>query len=233
MNIKSKLMLLGLACIFTTAIAIVIVGAWQGNVFSSRAKIEANKLIAADLDHITENIYNLVKAQDESIQQKVNHDLNVARYVLNSTGPIYLSAEIVSWQTVNQYTQEKHRADVPKLKVGTQWLGKNRHMWVETPVVDTIKALVGGTATIFQRINDKGDMLRVATNVEKKDGSRAIGTYIPAINPDGAPNPVVASIMNGEAYRGIAYVVNAWLCHCLRADLRCRGGPDRRPLRGG
>ena len=49
-----------------------------------------------------------------------------------------------------------------------------------------------------------------ALNVEKLDGSRAIGTYIPAVSPDGTPNPVVSSILRGETFNGRAYVVNAW-----------------------
>jgi len=53
-------------------------------------------------------------------------------------------------------------------------------------------------------------MLRVCTNVKTSDGLRAIGTYIPRINPDGNPNPVLASILQGKTYRGRAYVVNAW-----------------------
>ena len=203
-------MLLGLGCIFVTASAMVIVGVWQGNVFSARAKQEAARLVDADLDHITASVYSLIKAQDESIQQKVNHDLTVARYILNISGETYLSSEIVPWRAINQLTHEETRIDIPKLKVNMQWLGQNRMMWEETPVVDVIKRLVGGTATIFQRISDEGDMLRVATNVQKQDGTRAIGTFIPAVNPDGTQNPVVSALMRGETYRGIAYVVNAW-----------------------
>ena len=76
-------------------------------------------------------------------------------------------------------------------------------------VVDKVKTLVGGTCTIFQRMNDAGDMLRVCTNV-KKDGTRAIGTYIPAVNPDGKPNPVIAALLRGETYVGRAFVVDDW-----------------------
>ncbi len=53
-------------------------------------------------------------------------------------------------------------------------------------------------------------MLRVATNVLTLDGDRAIGTYIPAVDPDGVPNPVIAAVMRGETFRGNAYVVNNW-----------------------
>ena len=52
-------------------------------------------------------------------------------------------------------------------------------------------------------------MLRVATSVEK-DGARAIGTYIPAVGPDGKPNAVVATVLKGDTYNGVAYVVDTW-----------------------
>ena len=61
----------------------------------------------------------------------------------------------------------------------------------ESPIVDAIQKVAGGTCTIFQRMNSAGDMLRVSTNVVKKDGARAIGTYIPRKNPAGRPNPVL------------------------------------------
>lgn len=210
MRIKSKLMLLGIMTILCCAFAMVVVGIWQGRLFSQRAGQEAQKLIDADLDHITESVYNLIKSQDESIQQKVNHDLNVARYVLSQEGQVSFSGTMVKWTATNQFNAETSEVTLPQFLVGGKWLGMNRNLTVETPVVDKVKRLVGGTATIFQRMNDQGDMLRVATNVEKLDGTRAIGTYIPARNPDGQPNPVISAIMKGEVYRGIAYVVNAW-----------------------
>ena len=79
-----------------------------------------------------------------------------------------------------------------------------------SPIVDDVQDMVGGTATIFQRMNEAGDMLRVCTNVLKTDGTRAIGTYIPAVNPNGTANPVIASVLAGKTYRGRAYVVNKW-----------------------
>ena len=69
--------------------------------------------------------------------------------------------------------------------------------------MDRVQQLVGGTCTIFQRL--EGDrLLRISTNVLRADGSRAVGTYIPA------SSEVARAIFRGETYRGRAYVVNAW-----------------------
>ncbi|MFN8458011.1 MAG: bacteriohemerythrin [Anaerolineae bacterium] len=116
----------------------------------------------------------------------------------------------MTWTAVNQLTQEAITIELPKMQIGETWLGQNQDFVVETPIVDKIKGVVGGVSTIFQRMNDQGDMLRVATNVDKGDGTRAIGTYIPAMNPDGSPNPIIVAALRGQTYQGMAYIVNTW-----------------------
>jgi methyl-accepting chemotaxis protein len=121
-----------------------------------------------------------------------------------------LDNETVSWDAVNQLTKQTRKVDLPKMSVGSQWLGQVTDTNTSSPVVDEVQTLVGGTCTVFQRMNAAGDMLRVCTNVQKLDGTRAIGTYIPAINPDNSPNPVVATVLKGETFVGRAFVVNQW-----------------------
>src|SRR5262249_28723736 len=81
-----------------------------------------------------------------------------------------------------------------------------------TPAVDAVRP-VGGDATIFQRINDAGDMLRIATTVAEADGRRAIGTFIPA-RQDDHPNAVIDTVLAGNVFVGRAFVVNRW---CIAA----------------
>ncbi len=70
------------------------------------------------------------------------------------------------------------------LRVGTTVLNGNLE------IVDGIKRITGGTATIFQ-----GDT-RIATNVLKPDGSRAVGTKL-------APGPAHEAVLgHGRPYRG-------------------------------
>lgn len=161
--------------------------------------------------HQTDGTLRLVTAQSDAIQARVDADLEVARYVMAGTGEVALDADApVAWSAINQFTRDVVELELPQMTVGGTWLGQNADLSSPTPVVDEVFGLVGGTTTIFQRMNAEGDMLRVATNVETLDGTRAIGTYIPAVNPDGVPNVVVDAVLSGETYRGIAFVVNAW-----------------------
>ncbi len=94
----------------------------------------------------------------------------------------------VAWDVLHSYGTEFHAAD-GKLYAGQQVLNG-----FFAPV-DRIQALVGGTATIFM-----GDE-RIATNVKKPDGSRAIGTKL-------APGPVYErTLRQGLAFRGEAQIL--------------------------
>ena len=61
-------------------------------------------------------------------------------------------------------------------------------------LVDDVVKQAGGTATIF--VKNGEEFVRVATNVKKEDGSRAIGTIL---DPKGK---AIASIQKNEAFYG-------------------------------
>lgn len=210
LRLGAKISLLGAGSALILALALLGLAAWQSNQYNMLAQKAVDDLIYADLDHITQGIYTLVKTVNDAVQQQVNDNLRVARHLLSAAGEVSLDAETVLWPAVNQFTGERRDVRLPKMLVGGHWLDQNTDSAVETIVVDAVTRLVGDTATIFQRMNDRGDMLRVATTIKTADGKRAIGTYIPAINPDGQTNPVIASVLRGETYRGRAFVVNAW-----------------------
>lgn len=209
MLLREKILALSVGGIILTAASLVGVGTWQANTFGTVAEREAGRIVDADLDHLTTSAYNLVQSQDDAVQQKVNGDLNVARDLLASTGAVNFRRQL-TWTATNQVSQDTAKVSLPRMQFGKTWLGQNSDAGTATPVVDDVKALVGGAATVFQRLNKQGDMLRVATNVTKADGTRAIGTYIPATGADGQPNLVVAALLKGKTYRGSAFVVDTW-----------------------
>jgi len=77
---------------------------------------------------------------------------------------------------------------LPAIYFGTTKMNNNFDL------VDSIRKEKGGTATIFVRSGN--DFVRVATNVKKDDGSRAIGTLL---DPKGK---AIAAVSKGESFYG-------------------------------
>lgn len=210
LRLSVKVALLGAGSVVATAAVLVTLAVWQSGQYQTLAQHEVDRLLEADLDHITQGVRNLVRTEDEAVQQQVDCNLNVARHILAGAGGVSLSDEATLWKAINQFTNTSMEIQLPRMLVGGQWLRPNTAPDVTTPVVDDVKVLVGDSATIFQIMNEHGDMLRVATTITGPNGERAIGTYIPATNPDGTANPVIAAVLEGRTYHGRAFVVDAW-----------------------
>jgi methyl-accepting chemotaxis protein len=211
LKIKSKIisLVLGAALLQVVATCAAILLLQQQA--SSDVTQELNVLMRKNISQIARDVYRMAETANGLVQQQVASGLQVARDLMSRQGTPALSTDkTVSWQAVNQLTKAVVPVTLPELTVGGVWLGQNRDPNASSPLVDDVKRLSGVTSTIFQRMNSEGDMLRVATNVEGADHKRAIGTYIPAVNPDGKPNPVVAAVLRGETFHGRAFVVNAW-----------------------
>jgi methyl-accepting chemotaxis protein len=167
-------------------------------------------LVQDEIAQIARSVYALAETANELIQKRLDHGLTLTRDLANQRGRIALSEETVAWQAKNELTGEPQTLSLPKLMFGDTWLGQNQDPKVATAVVDEVQRQSGVAATLFQRMNPQGDMLRVATTVEGADHARDLGTYIPALGPDGKPNPIVAAVLRGETFRGRALHANAW-----------------------
>lgn len=210
MKLKTRLLIIGTLLTILPLLLAGVLTAYQNQHIVSVVSEEANRSAREDLDHIATNVYEMCQAQQELLEQNLEHSQNVTTYVLQNAGKVHLLEETVAWNAVNQFSKASQSVMLPKMAVGSNWLGQNTNLSQESPIVDEVKKLVSGTCTIFQRMNDAGDMLRICTNVETLDGKRAIGTFIPYTNPDGTPNPVVRSLIEGKRYIGRAFVVNKW-----------------------
>jgi methyl-accepting chemotaxis protein len=211
LKIKHKIIALAtLTAILPVVVILILIGIQKFHV-DKEIRTEMETLLEDKVMAVSKDIYHMCKIAQSVLQERVDKNLNVAREVVKNHGGLSLSpTETVTWQAVNQLSKATQNISLPKFNAGREWLEQVRDFGVRASVVDEVKDLVGGTCTIFQRMNEEGDMLRVATNVAKLDGARGIETYIPARNPDGAPNPVVSKVLTGQKYEGRAYVVNAW-----------------------
>jgi len=83
--------------------------------------------------------------------------------------------------------------NVPALYFGETKMNNN------FALVDEVQKQAGGTATIFVKSGD--EFVRIATNVRKGDGSRAIGTIL---DPKGK---AFAAVAKGKSYFGEAKIL--------------------------
>jgi signal transduction histidine kinase/DNA-binding response OmpR family regulator len=68
-------------------------------------------------------------------------------------------------------------------------------------IVDAVKQMMGGTATIFLRRGDR--FVRITTNVQRDDGSRAVGTEL---DPKGK---AIEKIRQGKSFYGVVNILGS------------------------
>lgn len=141
--------------------------------------------------------YNAILMYDQTMRQKLDGDLALFSSNLKARGGLLFDDNNTREVAMtNQVTQHAETKKIPQLQLGVSYLNDS------VDIVDSISAISGSLATIFQLVDDK--LLRISTTVKKADGKRATGTYIPS------DSPVYKAIMAGETFRGKAFVVSDW-----------------------
>lgn len=196
------------ALLATVTVAILVLINERGT--SKSVSDEVISLMQERLARSAEKTYSICQLSQDYVQRAVDTSLNFGHTVLRQSGGVEVSSKTKTWNALNQYSQVRTPISAPLWSVGGVALSGDRSLEHHIPIIDDITKQTGETVTLFQRVNPQGDMLRVATSVVAADGQRAIATFIPAIMPDGSRNQLIQTVLSGNAYRGRAYVVNAW-----------------------
>lgn len=207
-NLHNKLVgIVLMGTMLPVVVIVLVITLSHGSTISSIDR-EIDQLVHAHLRSIARGIRDFCDTTNDVVQEQVDQSLVAARVLLKRAGGVTLGRELVRWRAIDQETKQGQLLELPRALVGGRWLGQNADPEQPTPFIDEVVELMGGTSTIFQRMNARGDMLRVATNVPDSDGRRAVGTFIPAVGADGAPTAVVSTVLGGNVYRGQAKVVD-------------------------
>ena len=164
----------------------------------------------SDMNHIAESTSAMCQAYQQALLEQSKLAIRTAGRVADTHGKIIINNESpVAWTAVNQENKAAQEIKLPSLRVGDVQFARNDDPSAPTPLVDEIRQTTQTTCTVFQRMNEQGDMLRIATNVINKEGKRAVGTFIPAVGESGK-NAVLEKTLKGETYIGRAFVVDGW-----------------------
>ena len=145
-----------------------------------------------DMRHVAESVAHMARVQCELAEAKLKSDLAFARKEL--AGLAHAEESWTDALRVNDsVTRRVGSFSVPALMLGdVELTGNTRH-------VDAVLERTGSTCTVFHVLPDR--WLRVATNVKKADGSRAVGTTIES------DSPVYRHVMSGETFVGVNHIL--------------------------
>ena len=158
---------------------------------------------------IVNGVIKSCNIQYNMMKEKINLGLYSAEFIIQNRGRIYQSTHYSKiWKCKNQFTGQITDLKLPSFYVGLQPIEKiysyNENY---SQIVDDVQEMTGVNCSLFQIMNEQGDLLRIATNVRSKNGQRGIETYIPSIMPDGKPNYIIAALMESGVYKGLALEV--------------------------
>jgi len=214
LSLKKKLLVTGiLLSVLPLGILTTIIIKQEMRMLATASE-ECMNLAYTDLDHIAQGINAMCESQEQVLQKSINNAVNVAERLVADKGSLKLSGnageiETIEWTAINPNNGVETSNVLPRMMLGGQWLGQNTDPNVYSPVVDDVRELLNADCTIFQRMNQSGDMMRICTNLVK-DGKRQLGTYLPKTNSTGKPNPVLETVLAGKEYRGRARVLGKW-----------------------
>ena len=180
----------------STAVILVVVGISVFVIslyFRQTLRRHADDICATQLSQMEANL----NGTNGVMQERVRAAMNVLRVECSKIGVPSLGA----------------RTSLAGREVSALLIG-GRNQVQEFSVVDRVKDLVGGTATLFVREAD--DYIRISTNVKKADGSRAVGTVL---DPKGK---AYAAIRRGDSFIGVVDILGSpyFTCYEPMKDAR-------------
>lgn len=224
-SLHSRLVVIGIA---TVALPVALIGFANWRSARAVSEMTTTEIVRATDEHFSSEVDGIVQLARLANQQLISQLevlRNEARSKLRAAGGLQVEVGVAGeeWGARNQFTGETKAVRLPKATLGGAVLDRVMAEAERVPVVDEVTEVTGGLATIFQRMDEAGNLLRVATSVRTAEGKRAAGTYLPVTNPDGQPNAVVAAMRAGRPFVGRAKVVGEWMLTVYEPILDGRG----------
>ncbi|MBT8342985.1 MAG: Cache 3/Cache 2 fusion domain-containing protein [Desulfatitalea sp.] len=214
-RLRTKLSVAGVILTFIPLLVSVVVIDLQNSAARKTAVVESAALAKDTLGHVVRNVHNIYRTQHAVHHNILAAHLNMLKAQLRQQGGLHFSDEPITWEAVNQHAPDQtDSVNLPKITVGGQWLGQIDRVDMPVAVLDPMKSFDEHiNYSIYQRMNQAGDMLRVATTIVDLQGRRQIGRYLPAAAPqDDQPHSdsadasanIMRTVLRGQTCFGIS-----------------------------
>jgi len=174
LSLKNKVLLWFLFVV----VAVALAGFSGYHRLANYIRNEAERQMTAKMEHVVD----VLEANNAINTALVRSSMAVLKMIATQDGPV----DMVS-------------RDRPDGSAGTMLAFGQNPAAENFALVDKTRDIMGGSVTIFEKRGDT--FVRVMTNVENPDGSRAIGTIL---DPDG---PAIAKLLANEPFYGVVDIL--------------------------
>jgi methyl-accepting chemotaxis protein len=224
MTLRTKIIAVGVGGVLASGVLLLGAVLWQSGLFSTKAGDEVSKLRDKYMLQTVGGAMSAVSATGETLESDLKFDIGNFTNEAAKLGGLSLSSATRKITAIDQDTKESHEIEAKVMLLGGKPLEFVKDPEKYVPVVENAAKLSRSNyITVFQRINEEGDMLRVATTMRTEDGNRAVGTYVPHVKADGTPYPVVKTVMEGKTFQGPTMAVGKCILGCY-TPMRDSGG---------
>ncbi len=158
-------------------------------------------LARENIEHIALAVHKTCEATSKMVEKDLDLRLQDSDAFFKDMGGLSLSSETVSINVVNPLNHQEKTISIPKMMIAG--------VFEPGTYIDVIREKFGGNYGLFQRVNEAGDMVLIATTISSKKGRRLEHLDLPA-NQKGVSNPVIQHILRKQVFHGIADLANGW-----------------------
>ena len=202
-GLRTKLVALALAAAALPVLAFVALTA-SGRRSSSRdVAAELESVARMNLGQYVRDLYTTCGTIDGLLAPRLTEGLSHFQRLVREAGGISWSGPLIRWELASLPGQS---LAAPLVSVGKRPLAAQRSFNLPQPVVDELNTSTGVLSTIYQRLDDRGDMLAIASSIQAEGGLRMTGSLLPAATPDGSPEPAVVAALAGATHRAMVRI---------------------------
>ncbi len=203
---KRIIMLAALAALLPVALVFLLISILKGPA-GERISAELDKITSENIAQVAGDMFSLCKTSHELLSSQISQNVKTTQMYIDKKGGISTGRKQVNWSARNQDTRSIEPLSLPEmLFAGAAFSPQDKGS--AGMLTDDVKQFTGMECSIAQRMNQRGDMLCIASSKVLPDGSHAgFDTFIPAVHQDGSPDPVVAEVLQGKNFTRFSFAV--------------------------
>ena len=189
-----------LAAVLPVLVMLVLTSVQEKNV-TEKIERELDVLARENIEHLALAVYNTCEATSKMVQKYLDRRLQESDAFFQDMGGFSLSSETDSMKAVNLINHKAMAISIPQMMIAG--------VFEPSTYIDVIREKFGGNYGLFQRVNDAGDMVLIATTIFSGKGKKLGNLYLP-FKQKGVANPVIQQVLKKQVFHGIANLADGW-----------------------